>query len=171
MTDLELRRVLFLLVLTWLTCWALRRGYWSEPARRRRVLLSLAAGMLILACSLAPSLVPEPTLEPAPTATPAPTPMPRHVALPPPGVLADMVAAEAGDGFRYLPWHYVAEDSVVWLVFGWPEEDDRVYKAVFGVEGGEWALLGVEPVGEEGREALDMEADDGKANTETPGLD
>jgi len=149
MTDLELRRVLFLLVLTWLTCWALRRGYWGEPARRRRVLLSLAAGMLILACSLAPSLMPEPT----PTATPVPTPTPRHVALPPAEDLAYMIAAEAGSGFHYLPWHYVAEDSVVWLIFGWPERDDRLYKAVFGVEGGEWALLGVEPVGDKTREA------------------
>jgi len=153
MTDLELRRVLFLLVLTWLTCWVLRRGYWNEPARRYRVLLSLAAGMLILACSLVPSLLPEPVPEPTPTSTPTvtpvPPPTPRHVALPPAEDLAYMIAAEAGSGFHYLPWHYVAEDSVVWLIFGWPERDDRLHRAVFGVVGGEWALLGVEPVGEE----------------------
>jgi len=128
------------------------------PSREQRLIMEgIAFAICVfavgLACSLAPSLMPEPTLEPTPTATPVPTPTPRHVALPPPGVLADLIMAEAGDGFHYLPWHYVAEDSVVWLVFGWPEEDDRLYKAVFGMEGGEWALLGVEPVGEETREA------------------
>jgi len=115
------------------------------------------------ACSLAPQLqvspgpppTVTPTVTPIPTAASTPTvmPTPRHVALPPAEDLAYMIAAEAGSGFHYLPWHYVSEDSVVWLIFGWPERDDRLYRAVFGVVGGEWALLGVEPVGKETREA------------------
>jgi len=119
------------------------------------ITLWICAIAIGFACSRSPWLLLESTPEPTLTATPtpAPTPTPRHVALPPAGVLADMIVAEAGGGFRYLPWHYVAEDSMVWLVFGWPERDDRVYKAVFAFESGEWALLGMEPAGDETREA------------------
>jgi len=95
---------------------------------------------------------------PTATHTATPTPTPRFVALPPPELLTNLVAAQAGEGFHYLPWHYVAEDTIAWLVFGWPEEDDRIYRAVFGLEDGDWALLGVEEMDGDGRPGLDEEA-------------
>jgi hypothetical protein len=118
----------------------------------------------LIACSLMSNLAP------TPTATPKPTPTPRYVALPSAEDLTYMIAVEAGGGFKYLPWHYVPEDTAAWLIFGWPEEDDQVYKAVFGFVGGDWVLVGVERMGKETRSALDMETDDGKANAETQGF-
>lgn len=84
------------------------------------------------------------TATPAPTATTTPTP--RFVVLPPTGALTNQVAAKHGFGFTYTQVHYVPADSEVWILYGWPEKDDNVYRAVFRLVGGEWKLVETVPM-------------------------
>lgn len=94
--------------------------------------------LCFIGCGLAWLSMPEPI--------PVPTPTPQFVTLPPPIALVALI--ETDREFHYLPFYYIPDDTTVWLMFGWPDED-LLYKAVFGVENGKWILLDVEKVGDE----------------------
>jgi hypothetical protein len=95
-----------------------------------RLLFGGVAAMLILACSWLAGEV---------------SPTPRFVSLPRPAALAEIVGGEVSREFRYLPWYWVPEDTEAWLFYGWPGEE-KLFKAVFRVVGGEWTLIETEEI-------------------------
>jgi hypothetical protein len=114
-----------------------------------RLTFSLAVFCLVLACplfALAPTPVPTPTSTPWPTRTPTPTATPRFILLPSVEILTDQIAEREDLGFTYIKYHFVAEGSQVWILYGWPERDERMYRAVFRLVDGEWKLMETRPM-------------------------
>lgn len=125
-------------------------------SRNGAIAIATTCILFALACGLpTPTATPEPTatwtpISPFPTGTPTATPTvmptPHFISLPPAEVLGALIAQEQGKDFTYIKLHYVPADTVVWVLFGWPEKEDILYRAVFQVVGGEWTLTGTEPM-------------------------
>lgn len=133
---------------------------------------------LLLLCALAtfgcglldqqitPTPVPTATLTPRPTFTPTlmPTATPEFVMLPPVkpcddmppmSTLAQILGAELGMAFTYLPWHYVAEDVEAWVFYTLADEE-KAYKAIFRVVDGYWELVETEEITDEEPQGVNL---------------